>query len=176
MPRSGTSVAARVLQEQAGVLLDLGPIKKDPMNPLGYYEDEELKKINQIRIKSWAFGKTKVGHIDMEWLIKFKKWAATRKSLFPKWGFKDPRMAAFLDVALKLFKSPTILWTQRTREQIVNSQVLKLGIDKVVANLGFDAYQELLTNAVKGYKYHKIDLTKHRPENEIKQELKWLLR
>jgi len=176
-PRSGTSVVARLLQESCGVMMDEGPIKKDDHNPNGYYEDSKVVSVNKIAIDRWQQGKNHVAKVDPVWAINFGKWVGYRVSKygFLNWGFKDPRCVGFLSWVLQFFNNPTLIYCTRKDEQIIKSQVKKLGMPFDAVVDGIHAYRKIITEQLQNRKYHTIDLSKYIPENELSQRLEQII-
>ena len=174
-PRSGTSVVTRLLQENLGIMMDEGPIKKNQHNPNGYYEDEKLMAINKGVMDRWQVGTNNEKRMDPEWAISFAGWATERASKYEKWGFKEPRMIGFINWTLQFFNNPTFIWTIRKDEQIIKSQVEKLGYMPVIARKGVAAYRELITKHLSDKNLHRIDLSNYRSEKKLIKELEVIL-
>ena len=174
-PRSGTSVVARLLQENLGVMMDEGPIRKDTHNPHGYYEDHRVVAINKIAISRWLMGKNHEQKVDPVWALQFAKWVAymTTKYRDRQWGFKEPRCMGFISWVKQFFKDPIWIVCDRSDEQIIKSQVNKLGIKKEDAINGLLAYRKLIKDNLTDY--HKIDLTMKQSEKKLTKRLKRIL-
>lgn len=173
-PRSGTSVIARILQEDFGVMMDEGPIKKDAHNPNGYYEDERLVKMNKQVLKRWMMGSNNEQRMDMAWANQFAIWVTMRAFKYERWGFKEPRMLGFIQWALQFVNEPVFIWPIRTDEQIIKSQVEKLGYPPMIAKAGVEAYKTLIERHI-GDKVHKIDLSERGKRNEILDQIHRIL-
>lgn len=180
-PRSGTSVIARLLQENLDVMMDEGPIKKDKHNPSGYYEDHRLVKINHesnLRgIKRIQMDKTyDAGKLmDPFWAAQFAKWITYRMLKYKGkfWGFKDPRMVGIIHHVKQFFQNPIWIVTDRKDNQILKSQVKKLGLNFDVALQGLNAYRRLIKKHLDSY--YLIDLSKYRSEENLTEELREIL-
>jgi hypothetical protein len=168
-PRSGTSVVARILQENCDIMMDEGPIKKDSRNPKGYYEDHRLQKINTGMIARWKFGADNL--IDQRWAVEFAEWIVGRGSKYDRWGFKDPAMIGFIHWTFQFFKDPVFIWTYRNKKKIVDSQMKKLGFNREIAERGVDAYNDMLNKHLKDKNLHKINLTNYMSESKLNQKL-----
>lgn len=173
-PRSGTSVVARILQEHLGVMMDEGPIRKDAANPNGYYEDQRLVAINQIAIVNWQMGRNHEQKIDREWAAKFGQWLVYRNLKYPVWGFKDPRMVGLISWVKQFVPAAIWIWPQRTDEQIIRSQVRKLGVSEQDAVNGVIAYKNLINKNLNNY--HTINLSTQLTDNQIAEQLKEILK
>ena len=173
-PRSGTSVVARLLHERLGIMMDEGPIKKDALNPQGYYEDERLVTINAQVLKRWQMGSNNEQRMDMAWAAQFAQWVTMRATKYERWGFKEPRMVGFIHWALQFFNEPLFIWPVRKDEQIIKSQAEKLGYPPVIAKAGIDAYKKLIDRHI-GSKAHKVDLSIQRNEDDLTVELQGIL-
>ncbi len=194
--RSGSSTIARLLQMKCAIMMDEGPIRKDEINPTGYYEDHKLVEINQkvIRrtlgiIKEKGLNRseesTLFDMIDPTWAVEFYGWIFKRNLEYSLWGFKDPRMTPFIHWTLQFFDNPIFIQPFRTDEQVIKSQFEKLGSSEQkfaspqdrhsFLTYGLRAYHELIDKHLSGYKIHKIDLTKYVPEKQLTEKLKDIL-
>ena len=174
-PRSGTSIVARLLQEELGVMMDEGPIRKDKHNPYGYYEDQKLIAINKVVLNRWQMGSNNEQKIDKEWAIRFAQWIVMRAGKYEKWGFKEPRMVGFIQWTLQFFNKPVFIWTIRKEEQIIKSQVDKLGYASVIAKAGVAAYKKLIKQYIPKDQLHIINLSSQRSEKRLTKELQGIL-
>ena len=173
-PRSGSSVIARLLQTNLGVMMDEGPIRKDTSNPQGYYEDCKLVDINQRAFSRWQPGKNNEDKVDPMWAVEFAKWLTYRSIKYRNqtWGWKEPRMVGILPW-MKQFVNGNTIWivTDRSDEQIIKSQVQKIGVpNRKIAKAGLLAYRRMIEKHLNNY--HRIDLTEHREEAELTEALR----
>jgi len=166
-PRSGTSVIARLLQESLGVMMDEGPIRKDILNPNGFYEDHRLVKINQLALKAWKIGQE--NKMNMEWATQFAQWLAYRMNTYERWGFKEPRCVGFLSWVKQFVPDAIWLVCQRNHKQIIKSQVETLGYTKEVSRLSVPAYYEIINKNLRHY--HAVNLKKLRSEKNLTMQL-----
>lgn len=176
-PRSGTSVVARLLQEEFGVVMSEGKIKKDWRNPKGFYEDPDLNKLVQTQVNTFMSTGCPSKYLihDLTWTMGFREWAKSRANKYTKWGFKEPRAVPFLCSVIDLFENPTFIYCMRQDKQIIKSQVDKLGIPLKTAILGIKAYRNQIDKLLKGKQYWEIDLTVQKSEKYLISELKDIL-
>ena len=169
-PRSGTSVVARLLQDNLGVMMDEGPIQKDEGNPLGYYEDHRVTNIFNGLISRWKMGKAQVNKIDPVWAIEFSKWVVYRSMKYKLCGFKEPRCVGVLGWVTQFFKDARWIVCDRSDEQIIKSQVDKTNVpNEQIAAIGLKAYRDLIKKNLKSY--HLIDLTYRQNEDDLTDRL-----
>ena len=165
LPRSGTSVVARLLQENLNIMMDEGPIRKDSLNPYGYYEDHKLVGINSRMLNRWKANDKNSKNVDRLWAIEFTAWIVSRSMKYKKWGFKDPRLVGFLPWVVQYFNNATWIVCDRKERQIIKSQVTKLGISLENAVAGIRAEKALIEKYV--CDYNIIDMSHYYPENEL---------
>ncbi len=173
-PRTGTSVIARLLQEELGIMMDEGPIAKDIHNPKGYYEDHRACEINQMHLDAYLAGKVKdVTKISPIWAAKFAQWIAYRSQKYEQWGFKDPRAAGLLHWIKQFFDNPTWIVCTRRDEQVIRSQVKKLQMPPNDAVQGVAAYKKIIKGNLTDY--HHFDMSEYQPEDKLILRLKEIL-
>jgi hypothetical protein len=108
--RSGTSTVA-------GMLVDLGVdmgtrFRADLSNPDGFFEDWEIKAINQGRLD---------GHSSAAWEEQLATACATRAKPGKPWGWKDPRTAEFMGDVVRLFPNARYVRCNRDRFETLAS-------------------------------------------------------
>jgi hypothetical protein len=93
-------------------------------NPYGHYEDEKVinfhDQVLEINGTTWQVNKgfpLIFNKGNWKWLIDY----GIRKSSFPCWGLKDPRICLFLPQWAKVFPSMSILYVYRPCVQCVYS-------------------------------------------------------
>jgi hypothetical protein len=174
-PRSATSTIARLLQEEFRIMMDEGPIRKDNHNPKGYYEDQKLVSINKIVSDNWQLGTNNENRINKDWAIKFAQWVTDRASKYEQWGFKEPRMIGFIHWIFQFLDRPLFIWPIRRDNDIIKSQVRKLGYAPIVAKKGIEAYKILIEKYIPKDQLYTIDLTIKKTDKNLIDELKGIL-
>lgn len=171
-PRSGTSVIARLLQENLGVVMDEGPIRKDQLNPKGFYEDNRVVKINSIVLKNWKIGTSNEKRVNPLWLFHFGRWVKHRAMKYPnrQWGFKEPRCVGFINWVKQFFDHPIWIVTDRSDNQIIKSQTEKLGIAREFAQVGLNAYRKLIRENI--IEYALFDMSSYQKESDLTSRLR----
>jgi hypothetical protein len=174
-PRSGTSVITRLLQENLGVMMDEGPIRKDRLNPKGFYEDPRVVKINSIVLKNWKMGTGNEKRMNPLWIFHFAKWVKYRTLKYPttQWGFKEPRCVGFVGWVKQFFDHPIWIVTDRSDKQIIKSQVEKLGVPREFARVGLDAYRKLIRDNIA--EYALFDMSTYQKESDLTARLRKIL-
>jgi len=163
--RGATSVVARLLQEDLGIMMDKGPIRKDKNNPDGYYEDSQLVTMNRNLMVRYLLQNGSL--IDDIWQAQFEEYVSYMEANYSAWGMKDPRMNALLGYVFQRLPKATIIRCVRENEKVLRSQIEKLNFDRDRAFAGILAVNQLLDNAVRGRIHHCIDMTNHVPENQL---------
>lgn len=156
--------------------MDEGPIVKDKVSPKGYYEDQRLVEINKGALSRWQLGTNNSQRIDKKWAVEFAQWVTYRTIKYKdqQWGFKEPRMIGFTNWWIQFFNDPILIHCIRSDEQIIKSQVTKLGMPIQDAINGVGAYRKLIKQHLSKHKIHKIDLTHYQPEDELTERLRGL--
>lgn len=70
LPRSGTSMAMKMLEAGGLEIVSDGVRNPDEDNPKGYYEDERVKDLHQMDDKSWLRGARGKAIKVISWLLK----------------------------------------------------------------------------------------------------------
>ena len=170
-PRSGTSVIARLLQEELGVMMDEGPIAKRPQNPDGLYEDKELIRINEIAMRGW---KPEVENkMNMQWATQFAAFVANRMQRYDRWGFKDPRMVALIPWMKQFLIDAIWIVPIRKQKDIAKSLITKFGMPSAMARLSVQKSYKLIKDGLG--RCHEIDLTYIRKDNDLVCELQEII-
>jgi len=170
-PRGGSSVVAKLLQEELGYMMDEGPIRKDWKNPSGYYEDLTVLRINKVALTNWKFH-TEAKKIPLEWAKQFSVFIATRQFKYgDKWGFKDPSCVGLLPWIKQFLPDATWIVCKRRKDQIAGSLVEKFNYDKTFALKYVDACYSIIEKNLNGQQ-NVIDLSKRKKERQIIKELR----
>lgn len=174
-PRSGTSVIARMLQENLGVMMDEGPVKRDKNNPYGYYEDHRVVAINTSAANRRLKNRYVDNKMDVVWATQFAQWVSYRALKYPDrpWGFKDPGCVGFINCVAQFFKDPVWIVCDRSTDQIIKSQKEKIKINPDIIYQGLITYRHLIEKYLKSY--YKFDLTVYQPEHKLTEKLRKIL-
>lgn len=70
LPRSGTSMAMKMLEAGGLTIVSDGVRGADEDNPKGYYEDERVKDLHQMEDKTWLRAARGKGIKIISWLLK----------------------------------------------------------------------------------------------------------
>ena len=174
-PYTGTSITARLLQTELGVMMDEGPIKTDVYKPMGYYEDHKLIEISKI---ANAYKMRKLGTNDQQvplaWAQQFAIWLSIRNMKYKLWGFKDPGCVPVIPLMHQFFENPIWIVCVRTDKQVIKSQMKKSNYPKKVAVEALKEYKEIINREV-GDVCHFMDYSKYRQESDIVKELRGIL-
>ncbi|AXS39863.1 hypothetical protein D1F64_07110 [Breoghania sp. L-A4] len=121
--RSGTSLTANLLHN-AGLHLGDNLLGAHESNPFGHYEDLEVIEFHNRLLANagtdWQTSKIflpSVATADWNWLAEY----GMRKSRYPAWGVKDPRICLFLPEWQRVFPGMSILYVFRPCVQCVHS-------------------------------------------------------
>ena len=153
-------MAARVLQEWFGILMDGAPMRPDKVvNPHGWYEDARLVQANTLFLR----GTIKIN----AWTRRFKRYIRAMEKLDKPWGFKDPRMILLFSYALSFFKLPTIIRCHRPKEMVVKSYIEKLKWDEETASKRYDNDEKSLDLQLKNRIHYRIDFANYVSEEQI---------
>lgn len=121
--RSGTSLTANLLHD-AGLHLGDELLGAHESNPYGHYEDVEVIQFHNRLLANagtdWQasrFFLPTVDTADWSWLAEY----GIRKSRYPAWGVKDPRICLFLPEWQRVFPSMSVLYVFRPCVQCVHS-------------------------------------------------------
>lgn len=109
--RSGTSAVAGILHH-AGVFMGYRFFTGREGNPKGYWEDYDFLHFHM--------GANNPINTD-EWYEEREKLIKDRQDLEWPWGFKDPRIASYLDMYQELFDNPKLIWCKRNLDDITRS-------------------------------------------------------
>ena len=174
--RSGTSAVARVLQENLGICMDEGPIRKDWRNPKGYYEDHKLMQINRIANNYKAkFIGTGCNAVPAEWVSAFVNFCAVREWKYNgTWGFKDPTSISLIQSMKQFFSHPKWIVCVRPYDDIIKSYVNKLNMKKQIATTILMSLNSIIKREI-GNKGSYINMSYHRSDKDLKNVLKKVL-
>ena len=171
-PFSGTSVVARLLQTDHGVMMDEGPIKKDKYKPKGYYEDIRILEINRIGLRHIMFHGNE--NMSIKWVASLSLFIQKRQSKYHKWGFKDPGCVSLIKHMHQFFENPAWIICKRSDDQVLESFKKRGDYALDLAKRGLRSYQTILDRELNG-NGNIVDLTKYVSEPELSERLGGIL-
>ena len=175
--RGGTSVIARLLHTEFGIHMLSNGAKngKDWKNPRGYFEDQPLIDITLSLVdrvlnaeKPTPDNATEL--VDNIFKNEFCSYIAKRQQQ-GKWGFKEPRLNGVLPYILSQLSTFTLIVPYRNEQDILKSQIEKIGADPEQAWAGMKATTTIITGVLRKHPHHVINLKKHRSDANIIAEL-----
>ncbi len=154
-PRSGTSVTARILHEKLGVCMGHNLVPGNAGNPKGFYEEPvvvDALKTQNIKEIEKAIAWT---HPPHEMLI----------------GVKSPELAF---VAMRQLNPALVIWTNRgivyNAASLMRWQQPEVSYEE--AQEMVMRYHTMIALNTRYARVHRIDLTHHRDEEDIEDELR----
>lgn len=156
--RSGTSVVARLLQEDLGIDMGGPGNTERESNPGGDYEAQEFKRLDhQLRR----------GRITRTRFVGEVRRAGARRT--PPWGAKHPANAVHLDAWLEAFPEAVVVWAQRDHADTVASWRRWYGTDPDVAWRVVRRRHRAIGEALKGWSGPRLvlDLTEKVQEEAL---------
>lgn len=129
MHRSGTSAVAGMLSK-LGVDMGLDlMIGEADTNPMGYYEDRPIMKLNEDIFALWGGSWDRVPptnalqlHAVPSGLVERIKGYLDERGQHPGvWGWKDPRTVCTLPIYLPLLENPKIIIVRRDHDAVLDS-------------------------------------------------------
>jgi len=121
--RSGTSLVSNLLAE-AGLFLGRELLGAAESNPYGHFEDKSVVAFHDRLLSKagvdWQLREPflpRVEPFDYSWIFNH----GVRNSVWPSWGFKDPRVCLFLPYWETVFPSMSVLYVYRSCVECVHS-------------------------------------------------------
>ncbi len=121
--RSGTSLTSNLFSN-AGLHIGKELLGAAPSNPYGHFEDVEVVAFHdRILKKSGSYWQDSFDFVpifekdDWTWLLNY----GCRKTVYPVWGFKDPRICLFLPHWNQVFQDMRVLYVYRSCIECVHS-------------------------------------------------------
>lgn len=97
--RSGTSATAQLLH-WAGLFLGYELLEANPSNPYGHFEDREVVDLHQQILadneRTWLVNEPFIPVVNPACWRKMRQIVERRNTEHRLWGFKDPRVCAFM--------------------------------------------------------------------------------
>lgn len=150
LPRTGTTMVARVLNDFFGILMDGSPVPPpEQLHKFRWFEDRRLIEMN------WLL-QNKCIKINA-WTRRFKRFIRAMEKANPQWGFKDPRILPIFSYALSFFKSPTIIRTNRPKDLVTKSYIEKLKWEPEIADKYYGSISAFLDDILKSRPHYRVD-------------------
>ena len=168
--RSGTSTVARLLHTEFGICMGQRFREPDEKNEKGYYEDLDLKSLNEQFLIGALTNPSFITALENELA---KPW---RQKI--QWGFKDPRLCELGGIYFT-YLQPIVIRCCRPKEQVIKSLQRCYGLTEQDASRLFDRREVALDNLL--YRTEKKTITfgfggKRKTDKEIRQELTRMLK
>jgi len=171
----GTSIIARLLQTEFGIMMNFGPLKRDHMKPKGYYEEPVLVKMNNANFMRYLSKKGKL--VDDMWHRRFEKYIRYMRSHYLKWGFKEPRMNIILREAMQHFKTaPTFIRCTRHIDKVKRTQKKMLPLTDSELSIIYKENEIYLDRFLKPFFHLTLDMTDYREEKILISEIQKFLK
>ena len=114
--RSGTSATAQLLH-RAGLFLGYELLEANPSNPYGHFEDREVVDLHQQILadneRTWLVGEPFLPVVNPGRWHRMRQIIEQRNTEHRLWGFKDPRMCAFMMLWKYLLPDARVLLVYR---------------------------------------------------------------
>jgi len=163
MHRTGSSMIGGIL-EKLGINMGKNSEKKNFANPFGYFEDQDLKIINE-KILNEANGKwdnppKKESIIAIKEKVKQDILNFLNGKKKPIWGIKDPRLSLTLNLFLPYLdiENTYFIITHRNHSNIVNSLKRRdnFTVEKSIKLI--NQYEKNLQEILKANNFKKMDV------------------
>jgi hypothetical protein len=121
VPRSGTSTVAGVLHH-LGVFMGERFPDPSPMNPRGFFEDQEIIELHRHFLDHGAFPETVILTDDPEKLAAYESFIRRREALGRTWGFKDRYTPFLFHLTLRFIQHDLrVIVTERPFHESIHS-------------------------------------------------------
>ena len=121
VPRSGTSAVSGVLHH-LGVMMGERFLPPSPMNPRGFFEDEEVVELHNPFLDLGKFPESVILDDDQSRLQGYERFIRKRESLGRPWGFKSSLTPFVFHIAKKFITQPlAVIATHRPFHECVHS-------------------------------------------------------
>jgi hypothetical protein len=121
VPRSGTSTIAGVLHH-LGVFMGERFPQPSPMNPRGFFEDQEVIELHRRFLDHGAFPETVILTDDADKLAAYETFIRSREAMGRTWGFKDRYTPFLFHLARRFIQQPLrVIVTERPFHESVHS-------------------------------------------------------
>lgn len=160
--RSGTSTVARILHGRLGICMGQRFRNPDQNNPQGYFEDLDLKHLNDQFLRGVlnfpAWHNCVLNELSQPWRQNY-------------WGFKDPRLCELGGFYLSLIEDTKVIRCDRNRNQVFMSMQSAYNWSENECHEIIDRRTALLDNMLSERSHLTIDFSTKKSDSELMSQI-----
>lgn len=165
--RSGTSTVARLLHTEFDVCMGQRFRDPDEFNPMGYYEDLDLKNLNEQFLSGTLTFPAFATALENELMHPWRR--------NTNWGLKDPRLCELGGFYFAQL-DPIVIRCTRSKEQVVASLQKCYGYAEDVASKIFEGRENALDNLLRHRHVKLISFDQLKSDEQVGEEIENVLK